>query len=902
MTIKHTPNVKQFNIQNQSKSLARKSPFKFSSAQSSALAPTYVPLQFTNLKASTRYKIFIQTNTETNTQEDITSFCRPYGESVRYNNNQTVWDYFTTSPSGELTVFARPFGTESVLPSTNNWSDFWKYGQKSSYSSSANRGDFLIVEYSKVAASDRADTSISQKQLNVSVPSITITQQEQTTEDLFIKQSIAPNYVQTFFVDPNSVNNANFIDLTDVTLYFRKKPDRTNNSSGITNPGVTIAIIDVEDDTPNVSRQYKNSFVRKTWSEVAVTSDASAATVFPFEDSVRLETGKSYGIVLLFDDSEFFPWQCITGDLLVGTNTSASGPQKNHRGSLFLLTNSAETITNDNFNTLYVSKADRDLKFDINVAEYDLSSNVVIDVVNRDMEFFTLEPNAGNWFGDEFVYQDTTAETGTITVSPGSREINGSGTSFADTLNGEFIVLRDSNDSSKTEVVQVERVETATKLFVAEPIILSFNPGVYLRTPVANVHRYKPETRELELNKSTARDGFTFTANSTIIGNESNQSAEISSIDVFPVSVFSSNFELDLPAEFELNSYYNFTVETSPGVYEISELNKPLDLLNPNYVTDYNALILSRSTEVDNGENLFDAGLVTNTANTIAGEVERKKSMQLRLEFSPTGATKTYESPELTISRITAVTNSWLINSDATDEHTNDGTAITKYISRKLVFQQGREAEDIRVILNGYRPRSTDIKVYAKILNNSDDAPFDDKNWTELVYTSGESSFSDPRDQFDYREYEFGFPSTIETSEVLDGKVTTTNASATVTGSSTTFSDDLEDGDIIKISDPLFEQNFGIFSIDTVVNNTELTLTEPVTNANIISDGLIVSKLETPQTAFNNPLNSGIVRYFDEAGAPHDGYSTVAVKIVLLADSSRLVPKVDDYRVVGVSV
>ena len=865
------------------------------------MAPVYIPLKFTNLKSSTRYKIFIQTNQSDlgdQRQEDITSFCRPYGESIRFNNNQTTFDFFITTPTGELTVFARPFGTEDVRPGSNNWADFWKYGQRASYASSANRGDFIIVEYSKVAAGERANTEISQKQITTVVPSISIAPQEQSVDDLFVKQSFLANYIQTFFVDPNRVNNANFVDLTDVTLYFRKKPDRRNNSSGVVDPGVTIAIIDLEDDRPIVSRQYKKSIVRKGWSEITVTSDASAATRFAFTDYIRLEVGKSYGIAVQFEDPEFFPWQCISGDLLVGTNSPSSGPQKEHRGSLFLLTNSAETITNDNFDTLYVPKTDRDLKFDLNVAEYDLSQDIIIDITNRDMEFFTLAPNSGNWYGGEFVYQDNNPESGwLVNVSPGSREINGTGTSFESLSEGEVIVLRDSADTTRVEVVQVDRVETNTKMFATSPIILSFSGANVIRTPVATIHRYKPGTRELQLNQSTARDGFVFEEGETIVGSESGVSVEIQSIDTLPVSVFSSNFELDLPAEFEVEAFYNFTFEPTPGNFEISQLNVPLDLVNPNYVTDYKGLILSRSLEVGN-EDLFDAALDAE----LGALTEKRKSMQLQLKFSATGASKTFESPELTVSRITAVTNSWLINDDDENEHTNDGKAVTKYISKKLVFQKGREAEDIRVILNGYRPKDTDIKVYAKIQNNSDDDPFDDKNWTELVITSGENQFSDPRDQFDYREFEFGFPATIPLADRIDGSVETTSACTVVTGSGTTFDTDLSAGDIIHISDPLFQQNFGIFSIDSIADNTSLTLTEPVTNANIISDGLVITKLETPHTAFNNPLNSGVVRYFDFAGAPHDGYSIASVKIVLLAKSSQLVPKVDDYRVIGVSV
>jgi len=898
MTIKHTPNLKQFNAQAQSQFLARTSPFKFPSSQYSVLSPTYLPLRFSNLKPSTRYKIFVRTSEENGgdqRQEDITVFCRPRGESILYNNNQQTFNFFVSTPSGELAVLARPYGTEFVDPGTQNWIDFWKYGQNQSFSSSASRGDFLVVEFANVDASERNDVSISQKKILSDVPSMSISSVVQTEDDNYIKQEFVANYIQTFFVDPNSVDNANFVDLTEVLLYFRRKPNRSNNSSGLVDPGVSIAIVDVEDQKPILQRQYKNSIVFRNWTQIPVTTDASAATTFTFNDSVRLESGKTYGIAVLLDDPEYFPWQCVTGDLLVGTNVPSPGPRKNHRGSMFRLTNTKETLSNDNFENLYVPTTDTDLKFDVRVAQYDISDDIVIDITNRDQEFFTLQPNAGNWRGDEAVYQNTSPESGTVTVSPGSRRITGSGTNFSALSAGELIVVRDPLDNSRVEVVQVETVANNTVLTTRDPIILSFTASEYLRTPVGTVYRYKPGTREIQLNLSSARPGTVFSANSTIIGTESNQSATIQSIDPFPVSVFSSNFELDLPSNFEVEAVYNFAQETAPGEFAISQLNIPLDLVAPNYVTDYRAFILSRSLEIANGPNLFDAG--------IPGETEKRKSMQLRLIFKPTGRPVTFESPELTVASISAVTNSWLINDDATNEHTNDGNAVSKYLSKKLTFQRGREAEDIRVIVNAFRPQGTDFKVYAKILNNSDSDPFDDKNWTALEFTSGASQFSDPRDQFDYREYELGFPSTIPVSERIDGSVETTSACNVVTGAGTTFTTDLANGDIIRISDPLFDdQNFGIFSIDTVTSNTSLTLTEPVSNVNIIASGLVISKLETPHTAYNNPLNNGIVRYFDFAGGAHDGYSTVAVKIVLLSGTSQIVPRVDDYRVIGVSV
>ena len=898
MTIKHTPNLKQLNAQTQSQFLARTSLFKFPSSQYSVLSPTYLPLRFSNLKPSTRYKIFVRTSEENGgdqRQEDITAFCRPRGECILYNNNQQTFNFFVSTPSGELAVLARPYGTEFVDPGTQNWVDFWKYGQNQSYSSSSSRDDFLIVEFSNVDASERNNQAISQKKILTDVSSMTVSSIVQTEDDQFIKQQFIANYIQTFFIDPNSVNNANFVDLTEILLYFRRKPNRTNNSSGLVDPGVSIAIVDVEDQKPILQRQYKNSIVSKNWSQIPITTDASAPTTFTFNDSVRLESGKTYGIAVLLDDPEYFPWQCVTGDLLVGTNVPSSGPRKNHRGSMFKLTNSNATLSNDNFEKLYVPTTDTDLKFDVRIAQYDISEDIVIDITNSDQEFFTLQPNAGNWRGDEAVYQNTSPESGSVTISPGRRRVVGNGTNFSTLSAGELVVIRDPLNNSRVEVVQVETIANNTVFTTRDPVILSFTASEYLRTPVATIYRYKPGTREIQLNLSSARPSYVFSPGSTIVGTESNQFAVIDSIDPFPVSVFSSNFELDLPSNFEVEASYNFSQQTGQNEYAISQLNIPLDLTSPNYITDYRAFILSRSLEIENGPNLFDAG--------IPGETEKRKSMQLRLTFKPTGRPVTFESPELTVASISAVTNSWLINDDATNEHTNNGNAVSKYLSKKLIFQQGREAEDIRVIVNAFRPQGTDFKVYAKILNNSDSDPFDDKNWTELEFTSGSNEFSDLRDQFDYREYELGFPSTIPVSERIDGSVETTSNSSIVTGSGTTFNTDLANGDIIRISDPLFdEQNFGIFSIDTVANNTSLTLTEEVSNANIISSGLVISKLETPHTAYNNPLNDGVVRYFDFAGGAHDGYSTVAVKIVLLSATSQIVPRIDDYRVIGVSV
>ena len=108
-------------------------------------------------------------------------------------------------------------------------------------------------------------------------------------------------------------------------------------------------------------------------------------------------------------------------------------------------------------------------------------------------------------------------------------------------------------------------------------------------------------------------------------------------------------------------------------------------------------------------------------------------------------------------------------------------------------------------------------------------------------------------------------------------------------------------GDIIKIYSPLFPDNYGIFSIESVDSNTSITLTDSVSNVNIQDTGLKIDTLSTPYTAFNNSDNFNIIRYFNSTGESYDTYSTVAIKTVLLSDTTSIVPKIDDFRVIGVS-
>ena len=78
-----------------------------------------------NLKPNTRYKVMID-NRPGNDYEDITDFCDPLNDSIQYNTpkagNRGRWTYFKTSPSGNLNLRIRNYGTDeaSITGSTTS--------------------------------------------------------------------------------------------------------------------------------------------------------------------------------------------------------------------------------------------------------------------------------------------------------------------------------------------------------------------------------------------------------------------------------------------------------------------------------------------------------------------------------------------------------------------------------------------------------------------------------------------------------------------------------------------------------------------------------------------------------------------------------------------------------------
>ena len=266
------------------------------------------------------------------------------------------------------------------------------------------------------------------------------------------------DYIQTFYVNPDTVAKATEIMLTSVDLFFKAKPVENANVSGTFKPGISAWICEVENGDPNPNLSIANSIKTIDYDAVNISDDAQTATVIGFTNPVFIKTGRYYGIVVKYDDPAYDIWTNVQGDRLIGsggvTNNASPGSQSRFDGFLYKSTNSNSF---DKF-------SNKDLKFRVKVAQF-VSNNVTIPLVNKDYEFFTVDPSvSGAFLGGEWCFQDVANATGTVTVSSSSNTITGSGTTLTNFGIEDKVVV--SNGTVRDVLTVTNRVETLYEPFL----------------------------------------------------------------------------------------------------------------------------------------------------------------------------------------------------------------------------------------------------------------------------------------------------------------------------------------------------------------------------------------------------------------------------------------------------
>ena len=169
------------------------------------------------------------------------------------------------------------------------------------------------------------------------------------------------------------------------------------------------------------------------------------------------------------------------------------------------------------------------------------------------------------------------------------------------------------------------------------------------------------------------------------------------------------------------------------GVYTIGWNINNLELSN-NIITvanggsGYNVNTTSVTVTSANG---FGSG-ATATANVVGGIIRN-----IYITNSGSGYATT---PTITVVDANSSPGTGATITVGGETSSSGGNGIARYITKKVILDQGFDSGDLRVYFTAYRPVNTNIYVYYKILSRSDTQTFDSGNWQLMTLINNTDS------------------------------------------------------------------------------------------------------------------------------------------------------------------
>ena len=669
---------------------------------------------------------------------------------------------------------------------------------------------------------------------------------------------------QTFFIDPDAAQQAPSISITSIDLYFFAKPVEGKAQSGIYSPGITLYIGDVNvEGIPNLD-SYKNDIVaRVEYANITTSVDGTSATTFTFSRPINLKTGVTAALLIKFDgkDPGFKMWYNKAGSYQLGTSIKTSVTSGKVDGSLFVITNG----------TQLTAQRDADLSFRISVAKF-TTTPTTFKIFNRPYEIVKTTTTSGSFLGGESIYAVAANATGNIAVSTTSKNITGTGTTFTSLSTGDAFVITDGTPGN-TEVRTVTSVTNTT--FMAVDILPTFTNTAarYYKTVTGKVYYTSNLADYLFIQDSTANSTIYLSPGNVLYGVDSLATTTIANLQAFGVNSVIPSFVVGVPSGTTINTSIGFA--NTSFAYS-STVEQDVDIGERLLITKYPAVIASRSTEVTTGVPF--------------------NSLHSSLTFSTTNP---YTTPYVDENNLDMFIDTYAINNDDTNEYLGTGNAATRYVSTMTTLAAGQTAEDIKVYIRGYRPANTNIKAYVRFVNSQDIETIEVKTWTELTANTNADSYSSAIDDRDYLQIQYDVPfQPIGTLQ--SGTFTTTNSNTVITGTSGTVNTNIAVGSVVRVYSPLFANSYFVDTVQAS-NTTTFTITNAVSNAQMVGSGLLVDVVTRKNSAFLDVQQQNVLTYYNSALAKFKGFDSFAIKLVLLSENGFAIPRVDDVRAIAVT-
>lgn len=751
------------------------------------------------------------------------------------------------------------------------------------------------------------------------------------------------NKAQSFFLDSSSAQGASVVFVTSIELYFKDKPTADKTQSGTSKPGVTLNICEVQDNVPNWSTADLKTIARVEYDNINTSSTADTATKFTFDTPVPLKTNKQYAFLIKFDaDESFALWKNRVDEVDINTGIAAKLSSGKVDGNAYDITNGYDVTP----------LSDVDYKFKINVAKFTGARSNTFTISNEAYDFLKLSSGLvnGTFIGGEYVYRQQANLTGTVTVSSGSANIDGSATTFtSDIANNDLVVIANSTVS---QVRKVNIVTNATFMNVTSTFgtsasavnIRTFETGTISTNASSNtvtgtntnfasissntfIVISDGTDGNTEVRKVVSVDSVNQTLVLDVVPSFTNTTAgyfvsPVAKVDSFKaygdfLTLYDSSANtteyfagstiikgVDSLANATVSSIENVDISRFASYFNVKVPSGAKAKYYVNFANTTYAKTTGNLTEVDLGKNtlLSYPAIIASRSNEVNNSTNlfaNSKSFNAKLEFS---SDNPFVSPYVLEENLDFGIQQFIINNSSTNEAYSNGAAYSKYVSKPVILGDDQVAEDLIVYLTAFKPSGTDIEVYAKLLSEEDGENLNQKNWTKLTLDvpTGSSINSLDSNPNDFVELKYVIPSAQAGTKVTSGTFSIPTATNVITGSYSTVNTDIAVGSVVKVYNPTFPDSFFVDTV-TASNTTTLTVSGTVSNSSLQGSGLNIDVVTYKNSGFLNNQNYNIVRYFNSSLAKYDGFKVFAVKIVLLSSASYLVPRVEEYRAIAVS-
>jgi hypothetical protein len=598
--------------------------------------------------------------------------------------------------------------------------------------------------------------------------------------------------------------------VTNLDVYFR-----TKSSSA----PITLQLREVVNGYPG-NRVIPFGEVTLNPADVSVSENATAATNFVFPSPVYLQNNTEYCFVLLpaGNNPDYNIWVSELGENELGTENRIS--EQPHVGVLF-------TSANDRS---WTAQQAEDIKFTLRRANFEINTVGSLVMKNMDVDFLKFDSfTNGNFEAGDiihgFSFNITTAGSGYGSALVATVAVSGTAGQFtcgaSKLVVGDLVTITGTLGGTATisgyATGTVYKVSAVTgSVGAVTGFTLTTQAGVAIATTagtltgltytVATVVQHTLSgggattnatvnvtiTGGVVTNVAVTNPGAGYTSNPTLTVSSGGGSGAVvaATLNRGFVKQYDSLYNV---GKILVNSG-SFTaadiIGNGTSYAEITEIeNKQLNVLETNIGSiDHTPATIAWSvaptaTGAGAGGTTFEGinfgqeyelsyeAQIYSYSNEQA-DLDGDKSLTVRAGMMTQTSTV---SPVIDTRKCSIIAIANDVNNLTTTETGNNGSAASKYISRRVVLDDGQDAEDLKVYLSNQIPVGCDVKVYGKFQEATDPSNFDDLAWIELEAVN--PPFNNTA-KSGYVEYQYVIPTANKTAGVLEYTV----GSATYSG------------------------------------------------------------------------------------------------------------------------